>query len=594
LDGQGEGGDLVVVALPGVQRFIAEARSTADLRAASQIYAQLAGVAVGACQHAGGEPVFPVGQADADSMPNRVVALFPDGSGAGAARQVEKAVQDEWRSWLRETLLQGDAETPGLPVVHWVHMPAGAGGYPDQWREAQRLLVARRMVRDFEAVEWRRRALCSLGPRWPAADPPAGLKEHEKDTLSAAGWVKRRWHKLRDLEGFPSTSSIASATFRRAVLEHLDDREIYAAVTDLARAARQVIRATQGGDVRETRIAGIPEPDADPGKWFASTAGPWVYEERWLAESLSGETGADPAAISAAVSAGRKAVIELHRVMKERLQIPAPASYLAVIMQDIDDMGRFLSGAADSPGGAAIEVSAASHRQISAALQETAKEQRRVLEMTELLGVPVYSGGDDLLAFTPARAALTAAKDCNAKIPPGLTASTAVLFFHYHAGLQSALTGARQLLEEAKKRVDGKHGLAVGYLRRSGASEASIQPWPGPDGGTAADLFGVFATGIEHPLSPRLLADLERDHAELARLSRQHPGHYRAELTRLVHRHTGKGEDGGPAAVRAAAMAAQALEWLGEHEKARTMRVHDIPGPELAARVGVFLRQEAR
>ncbi len=316
-----------------------------------------------------------------------------------------------------------------------------------------------------------------------------------------------------------------------------------------------------------------------------------MYEERWQAESLSRETGADPAAISAAVNTGRKAVIELHEVMEKRFQVPKPASYLAVIAQDIDDMGRFLGGIAESPSGAKIEVSAASHRQISAALQETATEQRGVLETTELLGVPVYSGGDDLLAFTPARSALAAAKDCHAKIPPGLTASTAVLFFHYHAGLQSTLTKARHLLEDAKKRVDGKHGLAVGYLRRSGVSEVSIQPWPGPDGGSTADLFGVFATGIEQPLSPRLLADLERDHAELARLSRKHPDHYRAELTRLVRRHIGKGESGGEAAVRAAA---EALTWLGEHEKAPTPHVHDIPGPELAARVGVFLRQEAR
>ena len=42
MDGLGEGGDLVVVALPGVQRFIAEARSTADVSAASEIYSALA------------------------------------------------------------------------------------------------------------------------------------------------------------------------------------------------------------------------------------------------------------------------------------------------------------------------------------------------------------------------------------------------------------------------------------------------------------------------------------------------------------------------------------------------------------------------
>jgi CRISPR-associated protein Cmr2 len=106
-----------------------------------------------------------------------------------------------------------------MPLVHWVCVPSVSGGYPAQWREAQRLLAARRRIRDFPAVEWPQRALCVLGPRWPAEPVPGGLKEHEKAALSAAGWVKRRWRKIHDLGGFPSTASIASAPFRRAVLE---------------------------------------------------------------------------------------------------------------------------------------------------------------------------------------------------------------------------------------------------------------------------------------------------------------------------------------------------------------------------------------
>ncbi|MGH3119537.1 MAG: Cas10/Cmr2 second palm domain-containing protein [Streptosporangiaceae bacterium] len=594
MDGQGGQDDLVVLALPGVQRFIAEARSTSDVRAASQIYARLASMAAATCQEAGGKLVLPSGLADPDSMPNRVAAVFPPGSGADAARKMQKAVHEKWFGWLGEILPHGVVETPGMPLVHWVCMPAGDGGYRDQWQEGQRLLAARRMVRDFQAVEWRRRALCSLGPRWPAVDPPKGLKAHEKATLSAAGWVKRRWRELHDLEGFPSTSSIASAPFRLAVLESLDDREVYAAVSDLARAAREVIRAIQDGDVRETRIVGLPEPKTDLGKWFASTAGPWVYPARWQAESLAGETGTDPAAISAVVVDGRKAASKLHEVMKAR-RVPEPTAYLAVMVQDIDGLGRFLGGEASSVSGARIEPSVASHRRVSELLGDTAREQSRVLEEAEFLGVPVYAGGDDLLAFTPARTALMAARRCHEKMPPELpTASTAVLFFHYHTGLQIALTRARRLLDEAKHRVDGKHALAVGYLRGSGVSEVSIQPWPGPDGRDTADLFRVFATDAEHPLSPRLLADLERDHAELARLSRQHPAHYRAELTRLVRRHIAGGQVGGGDAVSAAARAAAALEWLGAHENAGPPRAPEVSWPDLAARVGVFLRQEAR
>jgi hypothetical protein len=42
LDNRGVAGDLVVVALPGVQRFLEEARSTPDVSAASGIYSALA------------------------------------------------------------------------------------------------------------------------------------------------------------------------------------------------------------------------------------------------------------------------------------------------------------------------------------------------------------------------------------------------------------------------------------------------------------------------------------------------------------------------------------------------------------------------
>lgn len=215
-----------------------------------------------------------------------------------------------------------------------------------------------------------------------------------------------------------------------------------------------------------------------------------------------------------------------------------------------------------------------------------------MLEGTDHLGVPVYVGGDDLLAFTPAATALASARACHDKVPPILpTASTAVLFFHYHASLQGAVSTARTLLKEAKSNVPGKHGLAVGYLRRSGVSEASVQPWAGPGGGSAADLFGIFtATGHLGRLSPRLVADLDRDSSELERLSSCAPGLYRAELTRLIRRHT----DAGPHEAQESAAAA-ALEWLGKNEAAARSQDGDRAArPQIAGRVGVFLRQEAR
>ena len=213
-----------------------------------------------------------------------------------------------------------------------------------------------------------------------------------------------------------------------------------------------------------------------------------------------------------------------------------------------------------------------------------------------MLGLPVYTGGDDLLAFVPAVHALTAAQSCHDAIPPSLpTASTAICFFHYHASLRDALASARQQLEAAKE-LDGKHGLNVGYMRRSGVSEASVQPWrpEGTDAGGAASAvsaFEVFARSHRYSLSPRLVADLERNKYELARLSNSHPAAYQAELARLVRRHL----DGDPPGAEVAEVAA-AISRLGAHEASNRPPEVSAAGawPLPATRVAVFLRQEAR
>ena len=174
-------------------------------------------------------------------------------------------------------------------------------------------------------------------------------------------------------------------------------------------------------------------------------------------------------------------------------QAPPLASYLAVVVQDLDSMGRFLSGTpADAAARGSIDPN--EHERVSRELLRVPQRQRDALRTGELLGVPVYAGGDDLLAFAPAATALDAAQACHDEIPATLpTASTAVLFFHYHASIQQAMREARSLLEQAKEAVRGKHALAVGYLRRSGVSAVSIQPWTRPDGRSSAELFGFFA-----------------------------------------------------------------------------------------------------
>ena len=195
MEGNAAGRDLVVLALPGVQRFITEARSTADVAAASEIYAALAARAASSLMTwPGAEPVLPapptgaraVPQTDVPGVPNRVVVLIPADDGRDAAEQAADAVRKAWDGYVCEVFPAGDKTTPGFPDVQWVCVPASDDGYPAQWDRAQRLLAARRLVRSFDPVpdqEWRQRTLCSLAPRWPAVDAIFVLQAHQIITV---------------------------------------------------------------------------------------------------------------------------------------------------------------------------------------------------------------------------------------------------------------------------------------------------------------------------------------------------------------------------------------------------------------------------
>ncbi len=88
--------DLVLLSLGGVQRFIGESRSTADVAGASKIVQDLAGLAAHAVQRRlDGSPapcglIFPVAP-DAPSVTNKIAFLATEGTGPGVARA---AVED--------------------------------------------------------------------------------------------------------------------------------------------------------------------------------------------------------------------------------------------------------------------------------------------------------------------------------------------------------------------------------------------------------------------------------------------------------------------------------------------------------------------
>lgn len=581
-DTRGGEDDMVVIALSGVQRFISESRTTSDLSAASAIVERLSVCAARLCERRGARLVFPAslhpegafgaggrgdGAARADGapgvsvVPNRIVALAPEGQGPEIAVAALEAVREDWARLVREVMGR-DVATPGMPSVQWVSVPATVGDYGRQWAEAQRLLVARKRLRAFEALEEPERELCSLSPRWPAETTrPPGVPDHEQDRLAAANWVKRRYRWIRDVRsagaeepgavprGFPSTSAIASAPYRSLILAVLDDRPVSGAVAALREAAQVLDRA------REQPLPALAAatPPTQDGRWIAASAGRWIYEDTWQEEVLARETPDMSAAdLRETVTRGRRAARGLRKAMQEH-GVEPPVTHLAVIAQDLDGMGRCLGGEITGTRRS-NEVTENWHRQVSARLSQLAQHTTELLDKERYFGVPVYAGGDDLLAFAPAAHALAAARACRDAVPDGElpTASTAVLFFHHRSPLRRAVVEVQRLLEEAKGNVENKNGLAVGYVRRSGVREQSVQAWTRrADGRGPAEDFAEFLAGAgagagvadgsmdgrrDRGISLRIVQDCLRDEDELISLP---DGLFEAEMRRLVARHGG-------------------------------------------------------
>lgn len=583
-----ESDTLVLFALPGVQRYIAEARTTADLRSASEQIAALVQGALKAVTANRAEVVIPAHVNGATTpAPNRLVIRVPSSIDATTiAETAAAAVLDAWTQWGERVFGTTAALPSGFPDPQWVIVPPADGGYKAQFLLAQDTLAARRRVRDFEAFSPVPvgRPVCSLSGRWPAVDPPSGARPYEEvEQLSAPNWVKRMAAHVPRRTGTPSLASIASAPYRQHVLDQL--------ATDPKVAGPLKVLYEQGRWLRpsEQRVPGLTVPrlrDNDTraaAQWLANSGGPWVDPDRWH-ETAVAEALVDgvPQSADRIATTGRTAARDLAKVV-ERL----PATYLAVVAQDIDSMGLYLSGLAKARDGSSISVSVDEHRAASKSLAETSIEQLRRLRADgpeAIHAVPVYVGGDDLLLLTPAGSALTAARLVHDAIPASLPyASTAVFLFSQHAALQPAIQQAWRMLEDAKA-LRRKHGLSIGFQRRAGTFYQTVHPWATQSSRPPDNLALVDALGhADRGVSLRLVADLQRDQPQLDGLAKngQLP-HLKREAERLVRRHL-------PPGSSQAVTVADAVVRVGLAE-AGQRGFNPVP----AARVAAFLKQEAR
>lgn len=169
-------------------------------------------------------------------------------------------------------------------------------------------------------------------------------------------------------------------------------------------------------------------------------------------------------------------------------------SFYAVIAADGDRLGRLMH----EVGGEGV----------SRALARFTKQVGAIIEEHE--GVPVYAGGDDVLALLPVSSALPcaqametlyrkafAAESWDDGLARNATLSAGVAYAHAKMPLRGVIGEAHRLLDDVAKDGNGRDSLAVAVLKPGGRHSQWVTAWRRPtqtgDGTRAVDAVHRLA-----------------------------------------------------------------------------------------------------
>ncbi len=420
---------------------------------------------------------------------------------------------------------------------------------------ADRAFNARKNLRDFKQVEETGDKCTQCGQRaalrsnnlnsWDFWAQVAGnlqaqnrydIKPDGKERLCAVCTVKRflQWEVLeREFGlrgGFPSTSEIAAASFKKRVLEALGsgNQEVQQALQDFFSVVFSLIPTTvaKGAvpylQAQKQKLSG---PKLRLAEKLLEIDGEWLHAESWSEERLK-EVGATVSKQD--VQKATEALRKLYQAVGAK-----PPKYYALLYMDGDHMGRWLSGTheglatfgdilhpnvreqleKDPNWGSLLRsrrlITPAVHAAISQALGHFALRLVPYIVEGRYPGRLLYAGGDDVLALLPLEDALAVARELRAAFSghirfengglqvclgepvtgyvegeqeifltmgPKATASIGLVFAHHLQPLDLVLQAVRRA-EQAAKRRYGRNALAVEVLKRSGETVTVGTKW---------------------------------------------------------------------------------------------------------------------
>jgi CRISPR-associated protein Cmr2 len=538
---------LLLVSVGPIQDFISAARKAQDLWFGSWLLSDLArATTTGIAEAAGGVPsfVFPATAAgegeESPSVANKLLCRLEGTPEAvrAVAEAGRRAMEDRLRAHATPLFDQASAvagarfdraralaQIDDLMEYQWVAVPFEGRDYFTVWKLAEAELAAAKNTRRWREVTW------GVGVPKSSID---GLREsvfdeqifeaggadvrrrlHLKDAerLCGVGYLKRRGAEAPDDERpggpsgrarpvFHSASHVAAATLRMRAL-HRDARSAMIALrTELerlevlprvkARPTDEIARAAQCTPATFPAWAG-PSKDEPPQQAlatqslsaadaihmvsaahgiaaFADVDGVVFYPDRLpdLFDEAKGSREVPQEVL--------ERLADVHRALGvSRDTLP---TYYVMLLADGDGMGACLETLGREHEG--LER----HRQVSKNLVAFARRAADIVVAHG--GSPIYTGGDDVLAFVPLPTALACADDLRrafaAMVRTSLpetaspTLSVGLAIAHHLADLSEV----RRLAKEAEglaKRHPGKNALGIVVDRRSGPRIRLVGSW---------------------------------------------------------------------------------------------------------------------
>ena len=377
------GSALLLFSFGPVQPFIAAARKTADLWTGSTLLSRLAREALRPVRDECGDeavifPALPAGDAEAAvSYPNRFVASVPDAHADALAALAHEALQSALSDLVSGALDRAhitnetaralaDRQVETFLDVNWSILPLQQGReYGEQYHQLERQLGARKATRSFDgrtAPGYRCDLIPKLAALVPARDcspgvvrdywaqraerlPASRLRDGEE--LSAVALAKRLAPDLDDTavapdeEAFPSTSSLATADFKAAVLHAAPEHDDLRSAVDDYVEAMEALASPLGA-----REAPLPALEAKAREAearesglgaFARISGEWLFPSSFDPDRLGRQdTPVPPAGQEEALQA-----LQALHAAAGHVGISPPSRYYALLLLDGDNMGAF-------------------------------------------------------------------------------------------------------------------------------------------------------------------------------------------------------------------------------------------------------------